>query len=174
MIILGIILSVFAIGFFCWLLFTLAVYALPFFVGMTAAFAAYHHGYGMLGSGLIAIVVGAGVLVLGQILFAAVRVPILRACIALIFAIPAAVAGYHATLGIAHICIPAGTLSQILALLGAALVGGTAWSRMAIFIPPATGEVMQEGSVPPAAFLPGQRLGRAVAVHLDHARPTSR
>ena len=32
MIIVGIILSVFGIGFFCWLLFTLAVYALPFFV----------------------------------------------------------------------------------------------------------------------------------------------
>lgn len=32
MLILGIILSVFAIGFFCWLLFTLAVYALPFLV----------------------------------------------------------------------------------------------------------------------------------------------
>lgn len=31
MIILGIILSVFAIAFFCWLLFTLAVYALPFY-----------------------------------------------------------------------------------------------------------------------------------------------
>jgi hypothetical protein len=31
MIIIGIILSAFGIGFFCWLLFTLAVYALPFF-----------------------------------------------------------------------------------------------------------------------------------------------
>ena len=34
MIIVGIILSVFGIGFFCWLLFTLAVYALPFFAGL--------------------------------------------------------------------------------------------------------------------------------------------
>lgn len=148
MIILGIILSVFAIGFFCWLLFTLAVYAMPFFVGLTAAFTAYHHGYGVFGSGLIAIIVGAGVLALGQLLFAAVRVPLLRACIALVFAIPAAVAGYHATLGIAHICIPPGTLSQILAFVGATLVGGAAWSRMAIFIPPATGEAAQEASVP--------------------------
>ena len=31
MIIIGIVLSVFGIGFFCWLLFTLATYALPFF-----------------------------------------------------------------------------------------------------------------------------------------------
>lgn len=154
MIILGIILSVFAIAFFCWLLFTLAVYALPFFVGLTAAFTAYHHGYGVLGSGLIAIVVGAGVLALGQLLFAGVRVPILRAGIALVFAVPAAVAGYHATLGIGHICIPAGTLSQILAYVGATLVGGTAWSRMAVFIPPAVDGATQEGSVPPQLSFP--------------------
>lgn len=148
MIILGIILSVFAIAFFCWLLFTLAVYALPVFIGMNAGFYAYHHGYGVIGSGLIAIVAGASILALGQLLFAAVRLPILRACIALVFAIPAAVAGFYATLGIAHICIPAGTLCEVLAFIGAALVGGTAWSRMAIFIPPANGEVVLEASVP--------------------------
>ena len=147
MIILGIILSVFAIAFFCWLLFTLAVYALPCFVGMTAGFAAYHHGYGVLASGLIAVVVGACVLALGQLLLATMRVPLMRAGIALVFAVPAAVAGYHATLGIAHICIPAGTLSQILAFAGAALVGGTAWSRIAIFVTSASGQGMQDGSV---------------------------
>ena len=154
MIVLGIILSVFAIGFFCWLLFTLAIYALPFYAGLMTAFAAYHHGYGVPGSGLIAIIAGAGVLVLGQILFAAVRVPILRVCLALVFAIPAAMAGYHATLGIAHICIPAGTLSQILAFAGATLVGGTAWSRMAIFLPPASNEAVQGTSVPPQLSVP--------------------
>ena len=36
MIFLGILLSIAAIGFFCWLLFTLAVFALPFFAGITA------------------------------------------------------------------------------------------------------------------------------------------
>ena len=50
MIIVGIILSVFGIGFFCWLLFTLAVYALPFFAGVTAALAAYHSGSGVIGA----------------------------------------------------------------------------------------------------------------------------
>ncbi len=155
MIILGIILSVFAIAFFCWLLFTLAVHALPFFAGLTAAFAAYHHGYGVFGSGLVGlIVVGAAVLALGQLLFAAVRVPLLRAGIALVFAVPAAVAGYHATLGIAHIGIADGALTQILAIVGATLVGGTAWSRMAIFVPPATGHSMQEGSVPSQLSVP--------------------
>lgn len=35
MIFLGILLSIAAISFFCWLLFTLAVFALPFFAGVT-------------------------------------------------------------------------------------------------------------------------------------------
>ena len=35
MVIIGLVLSIFGLGFFCWLLFTLAVYALPFFAGMT-------------------------------------------------------------------------------------------------------------------------------------------
>ena len=40
MLIIGFILSMFGVGLFCWLIFTLAVYALPFFVGLTAAMAA--------------------------------------------------------------------------------------------------------------------------------------
>jgi hypothetical protein len=140
MLILGIILSVFAIGFFCWLLFTLAVYALPFFVGMTAGFAAYHAGYGVFAAALIAIIAGGATLGIGQVAFALVRAPLLRAAIALVFAVPAAIAGYHATLGIAHICIAPGAVSQILAAIGAAMVGGTAWSRMALFLSPTIGQ----------------------------------
>ncbi len=136
MLILGIILSVFAIGFFCWLLFTLAVYALPFYAGLTAAFAAYHSGYGVFAAALIAIIAAGATLAIGQIAFALVRTPFPRAAIALLFAVPAAIAGYYATLGIAHICIAPGAVSQILAAIGAALVGGTAWSRMALFVPP--------------------------------------
>lgn len=46
MLVLGLILSVFGIGFFCWLMFTLIVYALPFVVGLTAGMAAFHGGVG--------------------------------------------------------------------------------------------------------------------------------
>jgi hypothetical protein len=136
MIIIGIILSVFAIAFFCWLLFTLAVYALPFFVGLTAAFSAYHAGYSLFASTLIAIFAAGVVLAFGQLAFALVRTPILRAAIALIFAVPAAAAGYYATLGIAHICMTSIALCHILAAVGASLVGSTACSRMALLASP--------------------------------------
>jgi hypothetical protein len=44
MLVVGLILSLFGIGLFCWLIFTLAVHALPFFVGRTAGMAAFHGG----------------------------------------------------------------------------------------------------------------------------------
>jgi len=44
MLVVGLILSLFGIGLFCWLIFTLAVQPLPFFVGLTAGMAAFHGG----------------------------------------------------------------------------------------------------------------------------------
>jgi hypothetical protein len=96
MLVIGLILSIFGIGLFCWLIFTLAVYALPFFVGLTAGMAAFHGGAGAIGALLVGIVVGALTLGVGQIAFAVVRPLPLRAAIAAAFAIPAAIAGYHA------------------------------------------------------------------------------
>ena len=40
MLVIGLILSMFGIGLFCGLIFTLAVYALPFLIGLTAGMAA--------------------------------------------------------------------------------------------------------------------------------------
>ena len=73
MLVIGLILSMFGIGLFCWLIFTLAVYALPFFIGLTAGMAAFHSGAGVLGALLVGIVTGAVTLAIGQIAFAVVR-----------------------------------------------------------------------------------------------------
>jgi hypothetical protein len=53
MLIIGLVFSIFGIGYF-WLLFTLAVYALPFFAGVNVFLAAFQSGVGVIG----AIVVG--------------------------------------------------------------------------------------------------------------------
>jgi hypothetical protein len=144
MLIIGIVLSVFAIGFLCWLLFTLAVYALPFFAGMTAGFAAFHGGSGVIGALVVGILAGGATLLIGQIAFAAVRTPRARAAIALLYAAPASIAGYHATLGIAQIGVPAEGWREALAVVGAVLVGGTAFARMSSFVPPAVGRRVPE------------------------------
>ena len=106
MLVIGLIVSMFGIGLFCWLIFTLAVYALPCFVGLTAGLAALHGGAGAIGALLVGIVAGALTLAIGQIAFAVVRPLILRAAIAAAFAVPAAIAGYHAVLGLSQIGVP--------------------------------------------------------------------
>ena len=130
MVIIGIILSIFGIGFFCWLLFTLAIHALPFFAGMTAGIAAYHNGSGPLDGIVVGMLAGVATLTAGQIAFASARTPLVRAVIGIVFAAPAAVAGYQATLALAHIGISSGVLRDALAVLGAISVGSTAWARM--------------------------------------------
>jgi len=55
----------------------------------------------------------------------------MRALIALLFAVPAAVAGYYAALGLAHIGIPAEGWRQAMAMVGAIVVAATARARMA-------------------------------------------
>jgi hypothetical protein len=67
MLVIGLILSMFGIGLFCWLIFTLAVCALPFFVGLTAGMAAFHGDAGVIGALLVGVVAGALTLGVGQI-----------------------------------------------------------------------------------------------------------
>src|SRR5579872_2411238 len=132
MIIVGIILNVFGIGFFCWLLFTLAVFALPFFAGLSAGLAAFHTGSGVIGALIVGVLAGGATLAIVQIVFAAVRTPLIRAPIGLLYAVPAAIAGYHATLGLAHVGIPSEAWRVAFAVVGSVLVGGTAWARMSL------------------------------------------
>ena len=146
MIIIGIVLSVFGIGFFCWLLFTLAVYALPFFAGLTAGLAAFHSGSGVIGALVVGVLAGGATLAFGQIAFATVRTPFARAAIALVYAAPATLAGYQATLGLAHIGVPSEGWRQALAVIGAAFIGATAMARMSLFVPPNPGRGVIDGS----------------------------
>jgi hypothetical protein len=149
MIIIGIVLSVFGIGFFCWLLFTLAVYALPFFAGMTAGLAAFRGGSGVIGAFIAGVLAGGATLAIGQIVFATVRTPLFRAVIGLLYAAPATIAGYHATLALAHIGVPSEAWCEAIAVVGAVLVGGTALARVTLFVPP---HVERRVSGRPASF----------------------
>ena len=106
MIFLGILISIAAIGFFCWLLFTLAVFALPFFAGLSVGVWAYHTGAGWLGAIVVGVVGGGLTLGVGQILVLTVRPMWAKLAIALIFVAPAAIAGFHATHGIVKHAMP--------------------------------------------------------------------
>lgn len=135
--IIGLILSVFGIGFLCWLLLTLAVYALPFFAGVTAGLAAYHSGAGVIGAILVGFVAGAATWLLGQLAFATVRSAPLRLLIAALFVAPAVLAGYSAVLGLGQIGVPSPVWREIFAVIGAICIGVTSLVRL-LAIPPGT------------------------------------
>ena len=74
---------------------------------------------------------------LGQYAFSVARSPIVRLVIGLLFAVPAARAGYDVTLALAHVGIPSEWWRQSFATLGAVVVGSTAWARVSILTEPA-------------------------------------
>ena len=150
MIIVGLVLSLFGVCFLCWLLFTLAIYATPFFVGVTAAFATFSDGAGLTGALIIGLAAGIVTLIAGRVAFAVAKSPALRCAIALLFAAPAAVAGFHATLGLAQIGVSSEIWRDVFAVIGGVLVGCTAFVRLARSASP----VSHERSV---AFVSAQR-----------------
>jgi hypothetical protein len=112
---------------------------LPVFAGLAAGVAAYHSGSGEFGAFLVGLIAGALALAAGQVAVAAFRSPVIRTAIALVFAVPAAMAGYHAALGLAQLGVPAELWQRAFAVIGAAPVGATAWARLALPNPPDMG-----------------------------------
>jgi hypothetical protein len=139
MLAIGIILSVFGLGVFCWLLFTLATYALPFLAGLTAGLAAFHSGAGGIGALIVGVIMGGATLALGQIAFATTRTPLIRAIIGPLYAVPATVAGYQVSFALSGIGMSTGGWQTAFAVVGAVLAGFTAFSRMTLFVPASAG-----------------------------------
>jgi hypothetical protein len=88
-----------------------------------------------LGALVVGVAAGAVTLVAGQAAFAAVKSPVLRVVIAILFAAPAAFAGYDATLALAHIGVPSTSWREVFAFVGAIVAGGTAFVRLAARTP---------------------------------------
>ncbi|MCO6185199.1 hypothetical protein [Rhizobium sp. L1K21] len=136
MIILAIIASLAAIGALCWLLFTLATFALPAFAGLATGTWAYQSGAGLPGS-LVAGIGCAG-LVSGiwYFLIIVVRPMWMKMVVALAFVAPAAIAGYFATHGIVKHLIPMETWQTVFSVIGAVAVGITSFVRVTSMAPP--------------------------------------
>jgi hypothetical protein len=148
MLALGLVLNTVGIGLFCWLIFTLAVYALPFFVAVSAGLMAYHSGAGILGAPLVGIAAAVMALAAGRTAFAMTRFTILRAAIAAAFAVPAASAGYHVVFAMSQLGMPSLAWREVFACLGAVFIGGTAWTRLAVLAEPLP---LDSGRVVPSA-----------------------
>lgn len=108
MIIIGILASLAAIIVLCWLLFTLAVFALPLFAGISIGLWANSTGAG-LGGVVVGALATAATFGLFQVLLLLVRRAWLKLLVLLVFVAPAAIAGYHATFGIVKLTVPSET-----------------------------------------------------------------
>ncbi len=128
-------LSLAMLFFLCWTVFNLAVYALPLFVGVTAGMAVYEGGAGAPGAIAVALIAASATLVLAQMIFGAVRSPLIRMLVALPFAAAALIAGYHAMSGILSLSVLSANWQHILGSIAGLIVGGVAWSRIGIYRP---------------------------------------
>lgn len=131
MIILAILASLAAIGLLCWLLFTLAVFALPAFVGVTVGAWAHGTGAGIPSAVLVGVVAAAFTLAAGHLLVTFVRPLWLKLFVAIAFVAPAAIAGFHATHGIVKHLMPSDGWQITFSVIGAIAVGITAFVRIA-------------------------------------------
>jgi len=128
--------SVVLIAGLCVLAYTPAVYALPFMLGVTAAQFAYQTGSGFIGAGLVGIVSAVAAFGILALLFDTLRPPILRLLVALVFAAPAAFAGYALIHGITKESVPSEIWRQIFCIIGGAFVGVSALMRLAAPVAP--------------------------------------
>jgi hypothetical protein len=132
MLAIGLVLNTLGIGLFCWAIFALAVYALPFFVALSIGMTAFQSGTGLIGALLIGAASGALTLVLGQVAVAITRSLALRIAIATAFSVPAAVAGYHVVFEVSQIGVPSPAWREVFACLGAVCFGVTSWTRLMV------------------------------------------
>ncbi|WP_119390745.1 hypothetical protein [Taklimakanibacter lacteus] len=126
-----IVVTVMLIGMMCVLAYTLAIYALPFMLALAATRFAYGTGAGWIGAGIVGIFAGVASFGVLTLLFSMLRSPILRIVLALIFAAPAAVAGYALVHGVTGEAVPSPVWRQVFCLAGGAFVGAAAAMRLA-------------------------------------------
>lgn len=136
MIIIAILISLAGIAALCWLLFNLAVFALPFFAGIAAGTWAHDTGAGIPGAIIVGAIAAALTFGLFQLLLLVARPAWIKLLVILAFVAPAAVAGYYATFGIVKLTMPSETWQLAFAIVGAVAVGATAFMRLTMMAPP--------------------------------------
>ncbi len=127
----GLILASGAFALIAWLIFNLSVYALPFFVRVSATSLAHRTGAGLVGSAIVGLIAGFMTLGVGQAAFGTTRSAFTRGVLAAIFAIPAAVAGYYSTMGIVMLCVPGAGWREAFSVVGGFVIASVAFKRLA-------------------------------------------
>jgi hypothetical protein len=126
----GLILSVIGLGRLLLLLFQATVYALPAFVGFTAGLWAFNTGAGPIGALVVGTVAAAATFAAFLALLGITRRAEVRTLLAILFATPAAYAGYHVVLALAQYGVPSENWRHVFAVLGAGAISYAAVTRL--------------------------------------------
>ena len=126
---LGIIASLIGLGALCTALFRLAAVALPCYAALAVGLYAFNRGAGPIASVALALLSGAVALALGQLTYR-VGTRSIRIVAALLYAIPAAVAGYNVVHSLSGIGVTSEILRQVFGIFGATIAGSTALARL--------------------------------------------
>jgi len=113
----------------CVLLFRLSVHALPLFVSFAAGSFIYRADQDIAAALVAAALAAIATIAIAQIALGAVKPDIGRTAIGLIFALPAAVAGYHAVHGIAAATMPTSTWQIAVSLIGSSVIAVASWTH---------------------------------------------
>jgi hypothetical protein len=119
------------IGLFCWLLYALAVDAVAIFAAISVGLATLQTGGGLIGAVALSLIAGYGTLVLARYV-AATRSQMARIAITLLYAAPAAIAGYQVSGAFADIGGASGHWREVFALLGSLAVAAAARLRLSV------------------------------------------
>jgi hypothetical protein len=119
-------------GTLCVLAYRFAVHALPIMLGFQVAHIAFGTGAGLIGAGIVGLAAGAVAFGLLSVIFVSVKLPIARVIIGLMFALPAAGAGYALVSGISASAVPSEIWRQIFCIMGGVFVGAAAFTRLAV------------------------------------------
>ena len=125
----GFALIIIAVYLCCGLLVRLSIHALPLFVAFAVASAAYRADYGIVLALVEAALAGILTMASAQIALGLVRSDFGRAVIGLVFAVPAALAGYYAAHGIAAATMPASFWQIAVSLIGSGVIAVASWSQ---------------------------------------------
>lgn len=115
----------------CAAVYMLAIYVLPFMIAVHAARWAFVTGAGYIGAGVVGLFAAVASFGFLAYLYATLRSPVLRLAIAVIFTVPAIIAGYSLVHGIAREAVPSEVWRTIFSLIGGAAVGSAALARLA-------------------------------------------
>lgn len=125
----GLLITALGLGAACALLCYCAVFALPVFIGLSVAFWALNAGAGVA-SVVIGFAAGVIVFVVGQFALLRSRSVAMRWIIALLFVLPATIAGYSLAFQLSEFGVPSLVWRHAFAIIGAVLVGCAAFTQL--------------------------------------------